>query len=147
MPEPTNILTEWRLAVMAQLDTNLQAGKWKGRIRPGDRDGAVTGKKLCHVFAPPVRAEGGNVNFARPILLVRAWLPLPRTQRREYPRDPAPIEQLMIDLCTCLEEIQVLPTIGGGEGLYFFVTDVTPDYTDWGVQATLSGWMRNPATT
>lgn len=142
-----NILTEWRKAVIEQLDTNLQAGKWKGRVKPGERDGAVTGKRLCHVFAPPVRAEAGNVNFARPVLLVRAWIPTPRTPRNPAPRDPEPIEQLMIDLMTTLEAIQVLPNLVDGGGLYFFVTEVVPDYDDWGVQATLNGWMRNPATT
>lgn len=143
----SNILTDWRQAVIDHLDTNLQGGDWKGRVKAGERDGGVRDRLLAHVFAPPVRADSGNVNFARPVLLVRAWIPKPRTPRNPNPLDPEPVEQLMIDLCTTLEAIQVLPTVGGGDGLYFFVTEISPDYEEWGVQATLSGWMRNPATT
>lgn len=142
-----NILTDWRKTVIAHLDANLQAGAWKGRVKSGERDGGVREKKLCHVFAPPIRTDGGNVNFARPVLLVRCWLPTPRTPRAPNPRDPEPIEQLMIDLAITLEQIQVLPAVAGGDGLYFIVTEIRPDYDEWGVQATLTGWARNPATT
>ena len=31
------------------------------------------------------------------------------------------------------------------ENFYFRVQSVTPDYEDWGVQATLLGFYRNPA--
>jgi hypothetical protein len=136
----TNILTAWRRLVMARLDEHLQGGTFD--VRGGARDGSST-KKLAVVFAPPVRAEAGNVNWARPILLVRAWLPKPRTPRETSPPDPEPLEQLMIDLCQTLEPIQVLEDID----LYFFVEEVVPDEEDWGVQATLRGWERNPATT
>lgn len=138
-----NILTDWRVAVMARLDTQLQGGVFE--VRAGERDGESKDTKLVVVFVPPVRAEGGNVDWARPILLVRAWLPKPKQPRTGAPPDPAPIEQLMIDLMTTLEPIQELELASGA--LYFFVTEVTPDYEDWGVQATLTGWMRNPATT
>jgi hypothetical protein len=139
-----NIITDWRQAVMTRIDTQLQGGAFE--VRAGERDGPSRDKKLAVVFAPPVRAEGGNVNFARPILLVRAWLPKPKQPRDASPPDPEPIEQLMIDLMTTLEPIQVLDSLASGP-LYFHVTEVTPDYEDWGVQATLSGWTRNPATT
>lgn len=137
----TNILSRWRRIVMAQLDEHLQGGEFT--VVAGERDGEVKDRKLACVFAPAVRAEGGNVNFARPILLVRAWLPKPKQPRQTSPPDPEPIEQLMIDLMTTLEPIQV----GDELELYFFVTEVVPDYDDWGVQATLTGWARNPATT
>lgn len=137
----TNVLSLWRRTVMARLDEHLQGGVFT--IVAGERDGPSRDRKLACVFAPPVRAEGGNVNFARPILLVRAWLPQPKQPKSASPPDPEPVEQLMLDLMTTLEPIQVLDELE----LYFFVTEVVPDYQDWGVQATLNGWIRNPATT
>lgn len=128
---------------MAKLDADLQDGGFT--VIPGERDGKSSDRDLACVFAPPLRADGGNVNFARPVLIVRAWKRSDRMPKGK-PRDPEQIEQLMIDLATCLQEIQVLPDIDGGSGLYFFVTQIDPDYEDWGVQATLTGWARNPAT-
>ena len=136
----TNILTAWRRLVMAHLDEHLQGGTFKGNVVAGERDGTSDSKLAC-VFAPPVRAEGGNVNFARPILLVRAWLPKAKPAPSS-PRDPEEIEQLMVDLMETLQPILVLDDID----LFFHVTQVEPDYEDWGVQATLEGWARNPAT-
>lgn len=142
MSATTNVLTEWRQAVMTQLDANLQDGGFT--VIAGERDEKSRDRDLACVFAPPLRADQGNVNFARPVLLVRAWKASDRMPKAK-PRDPEQIEQLMIDLATCLQDIQVLPDITGG-GLYFFVTELEPDYEDWGVQATLTGWARNPAT-
>jgi hypothetical protein len=135
----SNVLTDWRRLVMAHLDQNLQGGTFE--VVGGERDGPSKDRKLCHVFAPAVRADGGNINFARPLLLVRAWIPK-QIPGDTSPHDPAPIEQLMIDLMETLQPIQVLEDIN----LTFNVPEVVPDYEDWGVQATLSGWMRNPAT-
>lgn len=139
----TNVLTQWRQAVMAKLDSDLQAGQFT--VLAGERDGESKDRDLACVFAPPLRADNGNVNFARPVLIVRAWKASSKMPKAQ-PRDPEPVEQLMIDLATCLQDIQVLPELDGGNGLYFFVTEIVPDYDDWGVQATLTGWSRNPAT-
>ncbi len=142
MTQATNILTAWRRAVQAHLDEHLQGGSFE--VVAGERDGAAD-RRVATVFAPPVRAEGGNVNFARPILLVRCWLPKGKQPATSDPRDPEPIEQLMIDVAETLQAIQVLPDLAG-DGLFFHVTQIEPDYEDWGVQATLEGWTRNPAT-
>jgi hypothetical protein len=48
----------------------------------------------------------------------------------------------MIDLAGVLAPFQ-RPE---GRSAYWIVQELLPDYTDWGVQATLLGWAVNPAT-
>jgi hypothetical protein len=105
----------------------------------------VRDRKLAVVFVPALRADA-DVNWARPQLMVRAWLPKPRQPNPDSPQDPGPVEQLMWDMAECLRAVQVLPDIGGGRGLYSVLTEVLPEWNDWGVQATLIGWTTNPAT-
>jgi len=139
----SNLLTDWRAAVVTHLDANLQAGAFAGNVRAGERDGPSRIKQAC-VFVPTMRTDGGNVSFARPVLVVRAWVGLSKVPTAIEPRDPEPLEQLMVDLATCLQQIQNLPAVGLN-GLYFFVTELLPDYDDFGVQATLQAWTGNPA--
>lgn len=136
-----NILTDWRKAVQQHLAENLQDGAFE--VRAGRRDGKVRDKKLVVVFVPTLRPDA-NVNFARPQLIVRAWVPEPKQPKSESPQDPEPVEQLLVDLAETLKEVRVLPDIGDGRGLYFEIGQITPDYDDWGVEATLNGWMTNP---
>jgi hypothetical protein len=140
----SNTITLWRQAVMAQLEANLQDGEFT--VLPGERDGLSRDRKLACVYAPALATDGANVSFARPVLIVRAWVPQPRisAKLKDVPADPEPVEQLMVDLAACLQEIQAQPAIGIS-GLYFFVTQIRPDYDDWGVEATLQGWTGNPA--
>jgi hypothetical protein len=142
MSSSSNVLTEWRKAVMAQLDTNLQDGGFT--VLAGFREGPSKDRDLAVVFVPPMESDG-NVNFARPVLVVRAWKASSKMPKTD-PRDPEPVEQLMVDLAECLAPIQVLPDIGGGKGLFWNLQSVEPDYDDWGVQATLVGWTENPGS-
>jgi hypothetical protein len=139
----SNVLTEWRQAVAAQLAANLQDGTFT--VLAGERDGLSRDRKLACVFAPAVQTDGSNVSFARPVLTVRAWVPIPKTPAPTEPRDPEPVEQLMIDLAQCLQQIQTPALPSAIFGFYFFVTQIRPDYEDFGVEATLQGWTGNPA--
>ena len=138
----SNLLTQWRQEVTWQLERELQGGSFT--VVAGERDGPSRDRKLACVYAPTIRSDT-DVNFARPVLIVRAWIPKPKTPRETDPPDPEPLEQLMLDVQEALQPIQVLPNVGSG-GLYFFVTQVRPDYEDWGVEVTLTGWTHNPAT-
>lgn len=140
----SNLITDWRKAVMAQLDENLQDGIFE--VLAGERDGLSRDRHLACVFAPPLVTDGANVSFARPALIVRAWVPKPKISATltDSPADPEPVEQLMIDLAECLQQVERQPTIGIS-GLYSFVTQIRPDYDDWGVEATLQAWTGNPA--
>lgn len=139
----SNILTEWRQAVTAQLETNLQSGSFT--VLAGERDGVSRDRKLACVFAPAMATDSGDVNFARPVLIVRAWVPQPKQPKNAAPQDPAPVEQLMLDLAVCLQAVQT-PTLASAlDGFYAFVTQIRPDYDDWGVEATLQGWTGNRA--
>ena len=141
----SNVITEWRQAVMGQLEQNLQAGAFAGNVLAGERDGVSRDRNLACVFASPLVTDGGNVNFARPVLIVRAWVARPKTPAASEPRDPEPVEQLMLDLAACLQQIQRPQLPSALDGFYSFVTQIRPDYDDWGVEATLQGWTGNPA--
>lgn len=157
--DSTNVLTYLRRSVMEKLETDLQpddAGNGTFEVNAGDRDGAAD-RKLCHVFVPTDESDNTNVNYSRPTVIVRAWLPkgakqpAPRGKRQAGKNtsvaDPEQLEQLMVDLLACLEQMQVLPDIEGGpKGVYFFATRRRFDYTDWGVEVTLRGWTENTAT-
>lgn len=137
----SNVITDWRKAVMAALDANLQGGSFT--VVAGDLDGPSRDRKLACVFAPPVIIDSANVLFSRPVLIVRAWVPMPKTPKRQVPPDPEPVEQLMVDLMACLQPLQSLNI--GANGLLANVTKVAPDYPDFGVEATLQAWTGNPA--
>lgn len=138
----SNVITQWRQAVMAQLDEKLQDGEFD--VVAGVRDGKPSrDRKLACVFAPPMKTNPGNVSFTRPVLIVRAWVPQPKTPKATSPQDPEPVEQLMIDLAVCLQAVQSLQI--GIWGLYVVDATFETDYDDWGVQATLEGWTGNPA--
>lgn len=137
----SNILTDWRQALVTHLKANLQDGDFE--VRSGERDGESKDRKLAVVFVPTAFAEeSGDVNYARPPMVIRAWIPRSRQPRPTEPPDPEPIEQLMLDLMSCLQPVQTTLVTG----LYFRVTAVIPDYADWGVQASLLGWTLNPAS-
>lgn len=134
----SNVLTDWRTAVMAHLDSQLQGGSFA--VRAGEHDGGSRDRKLVHVFVPSQRTDG-EVNFARPQMIVRAWIPKPKVPKQQEPPDPEPVEQLMLDLAAALRPIIATAVPDG----YFLVDEIEPDYEDWGVQATLTAWIRNPA--
>lgn len=135
----TNVISRFRRAIMAHLAENLQGGTFE--VRAGERDGAAK-KKLAVVFAPPLAEWANDINFVQPQLIVRAWLPQPSTAKASSPVDPEPVEQLLIDMWEVFPETVQTTLV---DDLYFRVAQVEPDYEDWGVQATLLGWARNPA--
>lgn len=136
----SNILTDFRVALTAHLETNLQAGKYKGKILAGVLDGEQKRVVGC-IFSPPLR-PAADVNYVNPTMVVRFWIPKPKMVRKTVPApDPEPVEQLMIDLATTLRPVTTTLL----DSLYFLIPDITPDYDDWGVQATLVGWATNPS--
>lgn len=139
----SNILSDWRQAVMDQLDTNLQGGLYTGKVVAGIKDGAQTDYAAC-VFVPTMVSNTADIDFARPVLTIRAWLPLTKLLLKTTPVDPGPVEQLMVDLAQCLQPIQSLALESGG--LTFAMVKIVPDYPDFGVEATLRGWIGNPTT-
>ncbi len=136
----SNILSDWRKRLVAHLDVNLQGGDFE--VRSGERDGEVKDKKLAVVFAPPISEWAQDINFVQPLMIVRAWVPKPKQPRSSSPPDPEPVEQLMLDLLEVFDETLQTTLV---PDFYFRVQRVEPDYDDWGVQATLLGFYRNPA--
>jgi hypothetical protein len=141
----SNILTDWRRALVDYLAENLQDGVFD--VRGGTRTGVSRDKHRACVFVPRIRQDDGNINFARPPMIVRAWPPKPKQPSSTSPPDPEPLEQLAVDLMATLQPVQttLLPS---EPGFYFWVVDVEidDDLDEWGVQATLTAWTRNPAT-
>lgn len=138
----SNILTDWRVALVAHLQTDLQGGIFD--VRSGERDEGlgVSDEPLAVVFTPKIR-NASNILFASPPMVIRAWLPKSKLPITELPRDPGPLEQLAVDLMTCLEPVQASLLPGR---LSFWVQEVDFDYVDVGIQATLTSYIVNPAT-
>ncbi len=143
----SNVVTEWRNAVVAQLDANLQGGEFT--VLSARRDGPSPDRKLCCVYKDRTTPRAGTDPgaFISPVLIVRAWLPKPLQPRPRGHRqpgtaqpDPEPLEQLEMDLWTTLDPIRSLPSIG----VYFEISETSIDHDDWGVQATLTGWVQRP---
>jgi hypothetical protein len=136
----SNVITDSRKAIMAKLLSDLTATNGLPfTVVAGTRDGVSRDRNIACVFAPPLKING-NVNFANPAMVVRAWVKQPKPPKATSPQDPEPVEQLQIDLLRVLGEI-VLPA---GLNIYWIVDEITTDYADWGVQATLRGWTPNP---
>ncbi len=143
----SNVVTDWRKAVVAQLDASLQDGEFT--VLSAKRDGPSPDRKLCCVYKDRTtpRANANPGAFMAPVLIVRAWLPKPAQPRPRGHRqpgtaqpDPAPLEQLEMDLWSTLDPIRALPAIG----IYFEIAETEIDFDDWGVQATLTAWVRRP---
>jgi len=139
----SNILTDWRKALVAHLEDNLQGGDFKGNVLSGERDGESKDRKLACVFVPSIQEFAQNILFATPPMVIRAWIPKPKLPKAQQPVDPEPVEQLGVDLMSCLEPVEA--TLLAGR-LFFRVGSVDFDYADWGVQASLVSFTDNPAT-
>lgn len=135
----SNILSDWRQALVTYLAANLQGGTFT--VESGVRDGQSFDRKLACVFVPDWQPDR-NVNFARPPMVVRAWWPKSMQPQNVIPVPPDDLEQLAVDLMTTLEPVQTSLVAG----LYFWVSKVRIDYEDWGVEAQLTSWTRNVAT-
>jgi hypothetical protein len=133
---------------MAYLGENLQDGSFT--VISANRDAPSPERKLCCVFsAPTPRAAKDPGAFLSPSLIVRAWLPKPaqprprgqaRRQDGTGEPDPAELEQLEMDMWAVLTATRELPEIG----MYFEVMETVQDLDNWGVQATLIGWVQRP---
>lgn len=131
-----NLLTTWAQATVAHLAENLTTNGESFRVEHGRRDGRSSENVAC-VFVAPTAEWPQDVNFLRPVLVVRAWLGDHRLPKKN-PRTPADVEQLMADIWATLDSVRtslMSPDFG-----YFEVTNVEPDYDDWGVQATLTAY-------
>lgn len=142
-----NILTDWRQAVISHLASDLQGGAFE--VRSGKRDGEVKDAPadkvgLVVVWIDELGEFATDVAWARPPMLVRAWIARSKQPKTKAPADPEPVEQLMIDLAISLQKVQV-NLLPADQNFYFRLARVVPDYADWGVEATLTSWMRNPA--
>lgn len=134
----SNILTDWRKALVAHLDANLQDGSYT--VLSGARDGA-SDRKLACVFVP-TWTEARDVNWATPPMIIRAWVTQPSQLAPTSPQDPEPLEQLAVDLMTTLQPVQTTLL----DDIYFWIARIRFDYEEWGVEATLQSYTRNLAT-
>lgn len=132
-----NVFTAWRQALMALLDTSLQGGSFT--VLAGRRDGRSRDRNLACVFVPKFTPDR-NLNYARPPMIVRAWVKQSRQPSQEVPLDPEPVEQLTADLLELLQPVRTTLV----PGLQFEVDAIAIDYEDWGVELTLAAWILNP---
>ena len=138
----SNILTNWRVAIQALLVAQFPTAEVKSEIFPGEMDSISRDKDRIRVFAPPLVPDA-NVNNARPKLTVHYFLELPKISAliSQVPRDPAVVEQLMLDLAGMFKAH--LTSVGGMD--YYHVDSITPDRDLYAVECQLTGWTRNPA--
>lgn len=133
-----NLFTTWATATVDHLEANLTGASGEPfTVIHGRRDGDSKDRYLACVFVAPTAEWPQDVNFLRPVLVVRAWIPKPKI-RDGSPPDPSPVEDLMSRVWDVLEGVRTSlmdPAFG-----YFEVTSVEPDYDDWGVQATLTAY-------
>lgn len=132
-----NLLTDWRVSLKGVLkDTFPSADIYDGE-RPSK---LVRDRMVICVFASPMTEWDRDVNMAQPTMTVRIWCPIPRNQQ-DSPRDPQPIEQVMMDFAHAMQA--VLVTLDGPD--FFKVPRITPDYIDeYGIEAELVAWTRSP---
>lgn len=138
----TNVLTTWRTNIQALLTSTFPSAEVDGEIFPGEMANLSRDHDRIRVFSQPLTADSGNVNNANPKLTVHYFLKLPVVSglTAEVPRDPAVVEQLMIDLATMFKAHLT------GEGVdYYHVQSISPDRELYAVEAVLVGWTRNPA--
>lgn len=140
----SNVLTDWRTALVTLLGTTFPAAE----ILSGEREGLSRDKDRACVFVLPLTPVSADVNNANPRMAIRFWKKLPKIDAslRDAPPDPEPIEQLMLDLAGMLQP--KLTSLGVSTLAYFHVDSITPDVNDeYGVEVLLTGWMRNPSET
>jgi hypothetical protein len=130
----SNVVTLWREKVVQHLRDNLHAGEFT--VLSAKRQGPSRDRKLCCVFKERTtsRAVRDPGAFIAPVLIVRAWLPLPAQPRPRGHRqqgtaepDPQELEQLEMDMWTTLDPIRALPDIG----VYFEIDETLLDLDEW----------------
>lgn len=142
----SNVLTDWRTALVTLLGTTFPSAEVVSG-EPPTSDTVQRDKDRVWVWTGPLVADTRDVNDARPRMMIR-YLKAQNVllQNKQEPPDPAPIEQLMLDLAGMLQP--KLTTLGVASLAYFHVDSITPDYRDdYGAEVQLTGWMRNPMET
>ena len=132
-----NLLTDWRVDVKAALKVSFPTA----RVYDGERPAAQLARDatiIC-VFSGGMTAWGQDVLMAQPTMTIRLWCAQPLSSV-EFPADPQPVEQAVIDLANCLKPLQV--TTDGPD--YFQVREIRADYQEYGCEALLVGWTRSP---
>lgn len=140
----SNVISDWRAALVTLLGTTFPSA----RVVSGERSGRAVDKDIVCVFAAPLTPVASDVNNANPKMTIRYWKTHPKisAKLRDVPKDPAPIEQLMLDMAAMLQP--KLTSLGVSTLAYFHVDSISPDVEDeYGVEVQLTGWMRNPAET
>lgn len=136
----TTLLTDWSAALRALLEHPTDGLGIK--FLDGFRDGISTERDVGCVFSPGFAEFGGDVNFANPAMVVRVWKRRSQEPSQNLPADPAPLYELVWRVAQILEPVQATLV----DDMYFRVTSARIDHPDQGVEFTLLGFARNPAT-
>lgn len=135
-----NALSTWRDATRAHLaDTdNLVGANGLGfTVLDGRRDGESKDRNLACVFLAPAAEWPTDVNFLRPVLVVRAWEPKPKLRRASpSPPDPEPLEELVSKVIDTLQGVRTSLFAG-----YFETGAYRLDPDDWGVEVELVAYL------
>lgn len=137
----TDLLTDWSLALRTLLEHPTD-GLGPIKFLDGFRDGVSTERDIGCVFSPGFAEFGGDVNFANPTMVVRVWKKRSAEPSQNNPPDPTPMYALAWRLAEILEPVQATLL----DDMYFRATSARIDHLDQGVEVTLLGFVRNPAT-
>lgn len=136
----SDLLTDWSAALRELLehpDTGLGI-----TFLDGFRDGVSTERDLGCVFSPGFAEFGGDVNFANPLMTIRVWKKRSAEPSQNNPPPPAPLYELAWRIAGILEPVQATLV----DDFYFRATGTRIDHLDQGVEVSLLGFVRNPAT-
>lgn len=136
----SDLLTDWADALVALLKHPTDGLGIK--ILNGFRDGISTEEDIGCVFLAGFAEFGGDVNFTNPQMIVRVWKRRSQEPSQNKPASPAVLYELAWQVAEILEPVQASLV----EGLYFRMTGARIDHPDQGVELTLLGFARNPAT-
>lgn len=136
----TDLLTDWAAALVALLKHPTNGLGIE--ILNGFRDGVSTERDIGCVFSPGFAEFGGDVNFANPAMVVRVWKKRSAEPSQNVPPPPGPLYALAWRVAQLLEPVQASLV----DDFYFRVQAARIDHPDQGVELTLLGFVRNPAT-
>jgi hypothetical protein len=139
-PGVSDLLTDWAAALVALLKHPTDGLGIK--ILDGYRDGISTEEDIGCVFSPGFGEYGADVNFANPLMVVRVWKRRSQEPSQNKPAPPAPLYALAWRIAQILEPVQATLI----DDFYFRATAARIDHPDQGVEVTLLGFVRNPAT-
>lgn len=139
-----NLISTWRLALVSYLTTEFP----NADVLSGERTGVSRDKPRICVFMPTdgLKQFERDGAMATVVMVVRYWPKRGKQPQPGSPLDPTDLEQAVWDLATSLEQVRS-SGLSTSDDLTFEVPSIEPDYDpdEWGVEATLVGWTRNPA--